>query len=200
MVNRTRYGRLVQVLNSHRTENFSLAKLHRLYWIKQHVGWYFMAWHFPIVMLGISSIFLFNFFLHVFCSSSKSSAISGDTLFYWCSAFDWSCQRRSLMLKCLCNERNMLSSNIINFISLCHINQMAGDLGIGLFFALCLSLIHLTNGSGKPVSTCHIHPFPPLESRYIRYHENLESFRNKESCVQPDLGSWLHNRQHCHQL
>ena len=31
-------------------------------------------------MLGLSSIFLFNFFLHVFCNSTKTSANSSDTI------------------------------------------------------------------------------------------------------------------------
>ena len=33
-------------------------------------------------MLGLSSIFLFNFFLHVFCNSTKTSANSSAMLLY----------------------------------------------------------------------------------------------------------------------
>ena len=44
-------------------------------------------------MLGLSSIFLFNFFLHVFCNSTKTSANSSDYDYWLCFHRQTSCKK-----------------------------------------------------------------------------------------------------------
>ena len=67
-------------------------------------------------------------------------------------------------------------------------HHMTADLWAPLFLALCLSFIHLTNGSGKTVSTCHVHPFPTLG-------KNLKVNNFSNCCYW--CGRNRHERQSC---